>query len=116
MKDSQRNGQKFEDAKEIIKRHKSMKDRQHNGQKFLAIVLFVLHQRFRNYAAFHFFLTLSVHREGHSGNETSVYIYVVFLFLFFCLIKFGSCFFNFKHRICKHCRLTKYSCETGSKS
>ena len=34
MKDRQRNGQKFEDTKEIIRRHKSMKDRERNGQKF----------------------------------------------------------------------------------
>ena len=32
MKDREHNGQKFEDTKEVIKRHKSMKDREHNGQ------------------------------------------------------------------------------------
>jgi hypothetical protein len=34
MKDREHNGQKFEDTKEVIRRHKSMKDREHNGQKF----------------------------------------------------------------------------------
>jgi hypothetical protein len=33
MKDREQNGQKFEDTKEIIRRNKSMKDREHNGQK-----------------------------------------------------------------------------------
>jgi hypothetical protein len=32
MKDREHNGQKFEDNKGVIKRHKSMKDREHNGQ------------------------------------------------------------------------------------
>jgi hypothetical protein len=32
MKDREYNGQKFEDTKEVIRRHKSMKDREHNGQ------------------------------------------------------------------------------------
>ena len=34
MKDREHNGQKFEDTKGVIRRHKSMKDREHNGQKF----------------------------------------------------------------------------------
>ena len=34
MKDREHNGQKFENTKEVIRRHKSMKDREHNGQKF----------------------------------------------------------------------------------
>ena len=34
MKDREHNDQKFENTKEIIRRHKSMKDREHNGQKF----------------------------------------------------------------------------------
>ena len=34
MKDREHNGQKFEDNKGLIRRHKSMKDREHNGQKF----------------------------------------------------------------------------------
>jgi hypothetical protein len=34
MKDIEHNGHKFEDTKEVIRRHKSMKDREHNGQKF----------------------------------------------------------------------------------
>ena len=34
MKDREHNGQKFEDTKGLIRRHKSMKDREHNGQKF----------------------------------------------------------------------------------
>ena len=34
MKDREHNGQMFEDTKGVIKRHKSMKDRVHNGQKF----------------------------------------------------------------------------------
>ena len=33
MKDREHN-QRFEDTKEVIRRHKSMKDREHNGQKF----------------------------------------------------------------------------------
>ena len=32
MKDREPNGQKFEDTKGVIRRHKSMKDREHNGQ------------------------------------------------------------------------------------
>ena len=32
MKDREHNGQKFEDTKGLIRRHKSMKDREHNGQ------------------------------------------------------------------------------------
>jgi hypothetical protein len=32
MKDREQNGQKFEDTKGLIRRHKSMKDREHNGQ------------------------------------------------------------------------------------
>jgi hypothetical protein len=32
MKDREENGQKFEDTKGLIRRHKSMKDREHNGQ------------------------------------------------------------------------------------
>ena len=34
MKYREHNGQKFEDTKVVIRRHKSMKDREHNGQKF----------------------------------------------------------------------------------
>jgi hypothetical protein len=34
MKDREHNGQKFENTKGLIRRHKSMKDREHNGQKF----------------------------------------------------------------------------------
>jgi hypothetical protein len=34
MKVREQNGQKFEDIKGLIRRHKSMKDREHNGQKF----------------------------------------------------------------------------------
>ena len=34
MKYREHNGQKFEDTKGVIRRHKSMKDREHNGQKF----------------------------------------------------------------------------------
>jgi hypothetical protein len=34
MKDREQNGQRFEDTKEVIRRHESMKDREHNGQKF----------------------------------------------------------------------------------
>ena len=34
MKDREHNGQKFEDTKGVIRRHKSMKDREQNGQKF----------------------------------------------------------------------------------
>jgi hypothetical protein len=33
MKDREHNGQKFEDSKGLIRRHKSMKDREHNGQR-----------------------------------------------------------------------------------
>ena len=33
MKDIEHNDNKFENTKEIIRRHKSMKDREHNGQK-----------------------------------------------------------------------------------
>ena len=32
MKDREHNGQKFEDTKEVIRRHKSMKDGVHHGQ------------------------------------------------------------------------------------
>jgi hypothetical protein len=32
MKDRKHNGQKFEDNKGVIRRHKSMKDREHNGK------------------------------------------------------------------------------------
>ena len=32
MKDREHNGQKFEDTKGVIRRHKSMKDREQNGQ------------------------------------------------------------------------------------
>jgi hypothetical protein len=32
MKDREHNGQKFEDTKAVIRRHKSMKDEEHNGQ------------------------------------------------------------------------------------
>ena len=34
MKDRAHNGQKFENTKGLIRKHKSMKDREHNGQKF----------------------------------------------------------------------------------
>jgi hypothetical protein len=34
MKDREHNGNKFEDTKEINRKHKTMKDREHNGQKF----------------------------------------------------------------------------------
>jgi hypothetical protein len=58
MKDREHIGQKFENTKGVIRRHKSMKYREHNGQKFdetkgvirrhksmqtLAIVFSVLH-------------------------------------------------------------------------
>jgi hypothetical protein len=32
MKDREHNGQKFENTKGLIRRHKSMMDREHNGQ------------------------------------------------------------------------------------
>jgi hypothetical protein len=32
MKDREHNGQKFENTKGLIRRHKLMKDREHNGQ------------------------------------------------------------------------------------
>jgi hypothetical protein len=32
MKDREHNGQKFENTKGLIRRHKSMKDREQNGQ------------------------------------------------------------------------------------
>ena len=41
MKDREHNGQKFEDTKGVIRRHKSMKDREHNGQKFEGVIKFV---------------------------------------------------------------------------
>jgi hypothetical protein len=34
MKEREHNGQKFEDTKEVIRRHESMKDREQNGQNF----------------------------------------------------------------------------------
>ena len=34
MKDREHNGQKFENTKGLIRRHKSMMDRERNGQKF----------------------------------------------------------------------------------
>ena len=34
MKDREHNGQKFEDTKGVIRKHKSLKEREHNGQKF----------------------------------------------------------------------------------
>jgi hypothetical protein len=34
MKDREHKGQKLENTKGLIRRHKSIKDREHNGQKF----------------------------------------------------------------------------------